>query len=310
MGSLTVLQPYVQLQRDRLHRWMRETGVPVWLGYLLGVALFVAGSIYLFEKTAYAAYFYALLSLQACLALGDSARASFLRTHYDDGVYLLLRRLENSLVVLPFFLFLLIKGALVLALFVMLAAWLLAFWSGGSSSSLVIPTPFSGRPFEFTVGFRRNWYLVLLVYCLVIIGCWVGNFNLGVVAILFLFLIFSGYYSWQEPVVCMWYHLPTPAAFLRKKAAVAWMHSSIAVIPAALLLFFFFPANLPILLLVLITGYLFLGTILLAKYAAYPESIGLKQGILIVLGLYPPILLVLVAFYFYGVAKKQLNVHL
>jgi hypothetical protein len=82
------------------------------------------------------------------------------------------------------------------------------------------------------------------------------------------------------------------------------------VFPPAALLFFFFPGNLHWILLVLLTGYLLLGTVLLAKYAAYPAPIGLKQGIILALGLYPPILLILVAFYFYKVAKKQLNTQL
>lgn len=310
MNSYSVLKPYFQLQRMRLHRWMKEAGIPVWLGYLLGTALFLAVSFYLFDRTAYAAYGYTLLAIQGCLALGETNRTTFLKIQYEEGIFAWLRRLENSLVVLPFFLFLIIKGSFLLAGFLLVFAFLLAGWPVGQRGNWVLPTPFSHRPFEFMVGFRRTWYLLLLAYGLVGIGVWVGNFNLGVVAIFFLFLLFLGYYTWQEPVIYVWYHPSSPAAFLQKKAKEAWMHSSMVVFPPAALLFFFFPDNLYWILLVLLTGYLLLGTVLLAKYAAYPAPIGLKQGIILALGLYPPVLLILVAFYFYKVAKKQLNTQL
>ena len=310
MNSYSVLKPYFQLQLTRLHRWMKEAGMPVWLGYVLGILFFIVGSIYLFSKTEWAAYVYSLLAVQVCLPLAETNRSTFLKLHYEEGDFVRLRRLENSFVVLPFVLFLIIKGAFLLAGFLLVFAFLLAGGSVGQPSNWVLPTPFSHRPFEFMVGFRRTWYLLLLAYGLVGIGVWVGNFNLGVVSIFFLFLVFLGYYAWQEPVVYVWYHTSSPAAFLRKKAKEAWIHSSTVVFPPAALLLFFFPSHFHWILSVLLIGYCLLGTVLLAKYAAYPASIGLKQGVVMALGLYPPILLILVAYYFYWVAKKQLNTQL
>jgi hypothetical protein len=310
MNSSLFLRPYFELQYHRLHRWMLDAGLPVWLGYVLGSVLFVFGSFLLFQKTEYAAVIYTLIAVQLCLALGEVNRTTFLKIHYSESLYLWLRRVENSLVAFPFALFLLAKGYPLFAVMVGGAAFLLASLAFRQRWSWVLPTPFSRRPFEFSMGFRGTWHLILLAYFLVGMAVWVGNFNLGIAALLFLFLVFSGYYTWQEPIIYVWYHRGTPINFLQRKAVEAWMHATVGVIPLVAALVFVFPEKGIIVLLALLLGYVLVGTMLLAKYAAYPASIGLKQGILIALGLYPPILLLLVAIYFYRVAKKQLNIHL
>lgn len=304
------LRPYFEMQRNRLHRCMLDAGLPIWMGYGLGVVLFVLGSFWLFQKTEYAAVIYTLMSVQICLALGEVNRTTFLKIHYKEDLYLWLRRMENSLVALPFALFLLAKGYPLFAFIVWGAALLLASLAFRQRWSWVLPTPFSRRPFEFSVGFRGTWQLILLAYFLVGMAVWVGNFNLGIAALLFLFLIFSGYYTWQEPIIYVWYHQGTAIEFLKRKAVEAWMHATVGVIPLVAALVFVFPEKAVMVLLALLLGYVLVGTMLLAKYAAYPSSIGLKQGILMALGVYPPVLLLLVAIYFYKVAKKRLNIHL
>ncbi len=46
-------------------------------------------------------------------------------------------------------------------------------------NSIALPTPFSKNPYEYTVGFRRHWWLVLCIYALTCISINANNFNLG-----------------------------------------------------------------------------------------------------------------------------------
>ena len=45
--------------------------------------------------------------------------------------------------------------------------------------NLTIPTPFSKKPFEFSTGFRRSFFMFPIAYILTFIAIRVDNFNLA-----------------------------------------------------------------------------------------------------------------------------------
>ena len=69
----------------------------------------------------------------------------------------------------------------------------------------------------------------------------------------------------------------------------------------------YFYENLITILSFVFVGYVFLITIILAKYAAYPDKMNIIQGVLIAFSIYLPPMLVFVIPYFYFQSLKQLK---
>jgi len=175
------------------------------------------------------------------------------------------------------------------------------------SDQFTLPTPFGKRPFEFVVGFRKTFYLHVLAYFLTVMAVVVGNFNLGVFSLLVVFVVCLAYYADLEPDFYVWVHAQSPKAFLWEKIKTALLYSSHLCLPVVVTLAIFFGENIHILLAVLFLGYLYLATMILAKYAAYPHTIGLPQSILLAMSFSLPPLLLFTMPLFYKNAIKRLN---
>jgi hypothetical protein len=88
-----------------------------------------------------------------------------------------------------FLLFLAFKALLVPALIVTALAMIMANFNFELKRNLVIPTPFSKKPFEFIVGFRSGYLLFALAYFIAVMSVWANNFNLGAFSVMLMFLI-------------------------------------------------------------------------------------------------------------------------
>jgi hypothetical protein len=209
----------------------------------------------------------------------------------------MIRLLENLLVVLPFVIFLLYKQQFYPILILVSISVLMILINFKTSYHFTIPTPFHKRPFEFTVGFRNTFPLFLLAYGLTIIAVVVGNFNLGIFALMLIFLTVLSFYVKPENEYFVWSYSKTPAGFLFDKIKTAFLYVFYLCVPALLLLSLFFFEEFGILLLFTLLGYLYLTMIICAKYAAYPNEMNIAQVIIIVLSfVFPPLLLVFIPF--------------
>ena len=88
-----------------------------------------------------------------------------------------------------------------------------------------VPTPFYKRPFEFVVGFRKSFFLIFLLYSILTIALVVSNLNLGIFAMMAIYLVLSGYYSSAEPSFFVWIYALTPANFLGYKIRTVVLYS-------------------------------------------------------------------------------------
>jgi hypothetical protein len=202
------------------------------------------------------------------------------------------RLFENLIFVAPFSIFLLSKKEYSTAFATILLGSVISLFNNRSKSAFVIPSPFSGKPYEFTIGFRRTFGLVIILFSLTAISIFYRNFNLGINCQFGLFLIFLTYYSGQEPVFYVWIHAQSPKEFLKRKIKTSLQYSFLLSSFIAIPLICFDPVNAWLVGLVMVIGLLDMVLIVVGNYSNYPGRLNLVQNIQIAIAiLFPPFLL-------------------
>ncbi|MBK8442865.1 MAG: ABC transporter permease [Sphingobacteriales bacterium] len=298
------MKDYFNLQYVMTNRKIKETGLNPLLGYLLGLTAFVLLSEYIFHKTEFAKYLVILTCLSLQIKLSEKNRTDFLLSTFGDKSKMKIRVLENFIICIPFVSFLLYKSLLFEASILFLCSIILALFSFHSNFNLTIPTPFSKKPFEFSTGFRKTFFIFPIAYALTVIAIIVDNLNLGIFAFLLVFLTSLSYYHKPEQEYYVWVHAETPKAFLKNKVLNASKNTTLLVIPIIISLLVFYPSKFELILTFFLIGILFLWTVILAKYSAYPDEMSIPEGAIIAFSLYfPPLLLAIIPFFY----SKSIN---
>ena len=286
---------------------MTDIGLNPIVGFFLIMAVFIGFSLYLFSKTEFAEYIFILIALSFVSKLSEEKRNDFLKSIFLDTSYLKLRLIENALVSLLFIAFLVYKQLYSSVIILSVLTLMMALLNFSSTFNYTIPTPFHKRPFEFTVGFRNTFYLFAFTYFLTFMSVSVGNFNLGAFALLLAFFVSLSFYLKPENEYYVWSFVETPKRFLINKIKTGLVYSTILSAPILIVLSIFFFSEINILLIFQLIGYVYLVTIILAKYSAYPNEMNLPQGILIALSfILPPMIFVIIPL-FYSQSIKKLN---
>lgn len=299
------MKTYFQIQYRRLLRGIQAFGVPPYIGIAATIIGFPALTALLFARTRYAPYLYIAFSVMSVAPLGAAERNNFLRTLFAEKQYRQVRLTENLLLAAPFYILLLVYRQPLAALAVLLISTALSRFNQLRHSARVIPSPFSKKPFEFTIGFRRQWWMVLLAYLLTGIGLYVGNYNLSLFALAILQLQCMGFYTQPEPEFYVWVYALTPQQLLLTKMKTALYHTLLLSLPAALCVGGFYPQQAWITGLLLLAGILNILMSVVVKYSAYPAPPGLPQLISMAAGLLcPPLLLLFIPYYFKRAATQ------
>jgi hypothetical protein len=286
------MKEYFQLQFRRQIRMIRDFGTNPFFGILVGIGVFIWVSFILFKKVSFPQYFYSFICLVMVSTAGEKSRNEFLQTIFTKNKYHYARLLENAIFATPFFIFLLFKNQPWIASATIVLSGISSFFNSRTKSSFVIPSPFSKRPFEFTIGFRRTFWLLAIMLTLTVISIVYSNFNLGIFCLLGLFLVCLTYYSGQEPVFYVWIYSKTPKEFLKNKIKTALRYSFLMSLFIAIPLAVFNSANIWLILLIVLIGQLNMILIVVGIYSNYPVRLNLIQNIQIAIGiLFPPFLL-------------------
>ncbi|OYT17171.1 MAG: ABC transporter permease [Bacteroidetes bacterium 4572_77] len=301
------MKVYFLLQFKMANRKWHDFGLHPAVGFFLLIIGFIIASVYLFSKTEFAQSLYVFVALGLTSKMSELNRNDFLKHCFKTSAYYKLRLLENAIVASPFIAFLIYKQMFLGAIALTTLALLMALINTHRNTSFTTPTPFHKRPFEFLVGFRNTFFLVFGAYFLTFMSISVGNFNLGVFALLLVFALSLSFYSKPENEYYVWIFKDKPNSFLLRKIKTGLYYSTILSLPILLALIIFFSKETYTLLMFLLLAYVYLGSIILAKYAAYPNEINMPQAILIGLSLlFPPMLLAIIPF-FYMQSVKRLN---
>ena len=294
------MNEYFKLQFIMTKRTLSDGSRPV-IGYLLAFILllgFVGLSMLLFYKTTFAPYIYVLISIFFISNLSEIKRNDFLKICFRNEQYKIVRILENLIIALPFVIFLTYKQQFYPIILLIAIAVLTALLNFKTTYHITIPTPFYKKPFEFTVGFRNTFFLFFIAYGLSIIAITVDNFNLGVFSLMLIFLTIFCYYLKPENEYFVWSHSFTPVKFIVEKIKIAFLFSLYLCVPVLFLLSIFYFEHIGVLFLFTFLGYLYLTTVILVKYAAYPDEMNLIQAIIMTICLvFPPVLIAVIPFF-------------
>src|SRR5690554_641977 len=301
------MKEYFSLQIKLGSRKIREIGIHPISAIILLIATLVGLSIYVFKKTEFAPYIIVLLTLSFITKLAEIKRNEFLKIIFKSNQYIKIRIIENLILALPFLIVLLFYRSYLAVCLLLIISIGFAIQNIKTDYHFTIPTPYFKRPFEFTAGFRKTFYLFPLAYILTVISISVNNFNLGIFSFLLIFVIYFSYYFKPEEEYFVWSFNSNPKSFLLYKIKTALMQSTYFVLPIALTLSYFYLSEILLVLLFLIIGYTFLIFFIVAKYSTYPDEIGIVQGIILALSIFfPPILLMIIPLLF-NQSQKRLN---
>jgi hypothetical protein len=301
------MKEYFLLQFKMLNRKMIDFGLPLLIGYTLLPFVFVLLSNYLFEKTEFANYAYVLFAISFISKLSEPKRNDFLKSIFNKYNYKKLRILENIIYCLPFTLFLIYQKQFIFSVILNLCVIIIMLFNFSANLSVAIPTPFSKKPFEFTVGFRKTFYIFPIAYFLTYISVSVGNFNLGIFSMLLIGITCFSYYSKIENEYFVWNYNLSSKDFLLEKTKTCLIYFSLLSLPIIITLAVYFFNEIDILIVFFLLCYAYLTTIIFAKYSSFPNEMNMSQGILIAISFaFPPILLIFIPL-FYSQSIKKLN---
>ena len=264
------------------NRKFRDAGFTPVVAYLLIASLFLAISFLLFKKIGNAQYIYLFLSLPFFSRLSNRERNDFLRINFLEHYYRRIRLVENLLLALPFALFLCWERCFLLIIPLIIISLIFSMIRMKNVLSFTMPTPFSKYPFEFSMGFRNTFFLFPIPYYFTAMAVLHDNFNLGAVALIFIFLIVCSYYFKTDNSFYVWIFSLSPKNFLRHKIKKAILYTFLLCVPVLLTLIIFYWQDAWILLIGFLLGCLLLMMIIYAKYSAFPDDIGITEMMLIV----------------------------
>ena len=298
------MKEYFFLQYRLINRNLRDFGLNPIVGYILITLVFIGFSLFLFYKTIYADYILVFCSLSLTSRLSEIKRNDFLKLCFGRRT-VMVRIIENLISSIPFISILVYQHCFLFSGILISISVLLALTRFRTSFNLTIPTPFSKKPFEFTVGFRNTFYLFAIAYCITVISVFVDNFNLGIFSLLLVFFSIYSYYLKPENEYYVWIYASSARRFLLEKIKTGLAFFSLTALPVLLLLGFCFSDNILPLLAFFVLGLIFLLTVVLMKYLEYPDGAGLLQVILITLALsFPPMLVVVIPLFLYQSTDK------
>jgi len=301
---------YFQLQFKLLNRRFKDLGFEPWFAYVLLLATLATITHQSFERFSFAPFVLVGVCMMLEVNLGNQKRIDFLKTVFTASKFRQIRLLENASLALPFMLELIIYQKWIALVLLIAGTFLLALVNVKFSHQKTLPTPFSNRPFEFTVGFRSALFLLIACYILMGIALYVDNFNLGMFSILALFVVCMGFYTQPEDEFYVWIHHHSTSTFLFSKVKIALMNVSLLSSPLVLILLGFYPMNGGYIALFVLITFVFMIAVVLAKYAAYPNEIQLIQVFFLGISIPAPFLLLLFIPLFYNQATNRLKSYL
>jgi hypothetical protein len=302
------MKDYFILQLTMANRKMKEAGMNPAVCYFLMLVLFILFGEYIFQKTEFAKYLAIFTCMSLQIQLSEKNRTEFLLSTFGDKTKNKLRIIENLIICIPFFIILIYKNQFLEASILLLVSIVFAFLKLQDVLNITLSTPFSKNLFEFSVGFRKTFFIFPIAYILTIIAIKVDNLNLGIFSFLLLFLTTMGFYSKPENEYYVWIYKSNAMQFLKNKLLSASKNVTLLVSPIIITLLLYFTSEFQLVLIFFIAGMLFQWTIILAKYSVYPQEMNLIEGIIIALSFYfPPLLLAIIPF-FYKKSIKKLKV--
>jgi len=115
------------------------------------------------------------------------------------------------------------------------------------------------------------------------------------------------YYFRPEHKYFVWIYSENSKGFIKRKILSSFVCAFLLTGPGMISICLAFPEYIMATIALYATSYVFLASIILAKYSAFPDEISLPQGILYAISLWFPPMLIFVLPVFYKQAKRKLD---
>ncbi len=306
-SEVILLKYYFKLRWLRINRQLIDWGFHPIVGYFVMLAIFGGCSFYLFAKNHYASWIYLFLALSLVSGLSDPKRMDFLHQNITSKLIKMIRLIENILAIVPFMVIFYFKGYIRETLLLLILSTLMALFRFKTRYSVSIPTPCSKYPYEFTAGFRKTWFVFVFALILTIISVKINNFNLGLFSVIVYSINCTLFNIAPEPYFFVWINHLDAQRFLLRKGKIALLYTSLLALPSIMLLFFFFPAKIHLILGFHILGLLLVITGVSSKYSSFPHEISVRKSLVILMTIWLPPLLLFTIPWFYFESKKNLK---
>ncbi len=300
------MKNYFLLQYKMLNRKMTEFGVHPILGYLLGIIAFLGISIYsCWRNEIFIKYIYGIIAIYFVSRLSEQERNDFLKMIFPTYQYKKIRIIENLIIAFLFIPFLMYQKAFLVAVALVIISLLLSVFNVNRKFNYAIPTPFGRRPFEFTRGFRRTFYVYPIAYFFTFQAITYSNINFGIFSMLLTGFIVLSYYLETENEYYVWVFNLSPISFLFKKIKTGLLYATFLMLPIIIPLSLYFQDNLLIIILFLPVCYIYIIMVILAKYSIYPNNMNVPENALIIFSMiFPPIVFAVIPFFYFKSIKR------
>lgn len=283
---------YFILQYKILIRYINTFNIYPIISISILLLSFIFLSEFLFIKSEFAKYIYPFIAINFIYKVNTKNRDDLLKTIFTRVNYLKIRLLESVIIILPFILFMLYKKLYTISIILIIISFCSIFIRFRTNYNYTIPTPFGKQPFEFTIGFRKTFLIILIIYFISIQSINYDNLNLGLFTILALGFVIISYYSETENEYFVWIFNTSAKEFIFKKIKLGIYFSTTICLPVLLLLISYYPENILLILSMFVLKCLFVISIILMKYYTFPNNMGLPEAILIVVCFSLPFLLI------------------
>lgn len=301
---------YYRLQFLSLKRSIEDAGLPIAGGIIL---LFVGYGV-LFYAAKQSQIFGALVLLvvqhSLLMRLNHKDRIDFIRQLFPAERFAKIMLLENLLITMP-----LLCIAVYLSIWAAVLGLLILPLLHQQLSSLNItrtrtPTPFSQKPFEFIILFRRWWIALLALHVLLGIALYVGNENLPFVLLSVQILLSLQAYDVVENELLVWNYNLSPQAFLLHKVKRGVAQCLLLCAPMLLALLIAYPDHVLVISLMIGIAMLLLWLSVLMKYSSYPNPPGFLAMLYTISAVFTFILIPYLYYYFYKKSIQHLHKYL
>lgn len=299
------MKEYFEQRLRMLNRHFTEIGLPPVFVYLLLPILFYYFSNEVFNKIELASILYYFVAIILIFQSYNKRRNDFIKMIFSKTQYYVIRNIENLLLSSAFALFLIYKHFYITSLLLVVTSIFLSFVNFKNNFSFSIKTPFFKHPYEFCIGYRKSFLLFIAAYFLTFMSIKHNNINLGYFAIILIQFTCLQFYTKLENTFYIWIFALSPKEFLKYKFKIIIYYSTLLCLPIVISLVFFYPYQITVILGIQMLSYFIIFTGMLAKYAAYPDSISIKETIIFALLVwFPPLLILLLPYFYYQSIKK------
>jgi len=299
---------HFELQLTRLKRWFAYIGIHPLAGTAVASLLFIVMAQVLFYKTSYAPYLLIGIGMSINIKLSEARRNEMMHLLHGKTTSRQIRVYENLIVATPFILYLLYETQWWMSIVMLILAVGSALLKFRQGINWTIPTPYRKLVFEYTRGFRKNLWLIILLYFVFGQSIAVNNFNLSMVCLIALCLLGMSFMMMIEQRFFIWLHRMSVRSFLLHKLKVSLIAVSILTLPISALMLYTYPGQWHLILLAYLIGLWYQGFGILVKYSSYPRELPLVKSILFVISiLFPPLMVILSINYYRHCENKLLH---